>query len=142
QAQGAREAMIALPYLATGSSTQLSAYLATVSAQGAAKDAFSSSASPAERAAFNRGRRDMPSDPFRAAVGATPSAFPPVAITPAQYYAAWTDEQAVMTSAISAVQRVVDDGAAASESAALRAVLGYGLGVSSLVRLVLGLAWL
>ena len=40
------------------------------------------------------------------------------------------------------MQRVVDNMAATFESEALRAVLGYGLGVSTLVLLVLVLAWI
>jgi len=141
RAEAAREAMIVLPYLATGTSTQFSDWVASREAQDAARRAFVSSASPAEQAAFLRLRDHEPQDPFRAAAGEGPGAFPKVALSPEQYYAAWEQLQDTRSSAIAAVQRVVDTTAADLESGALRAVLGYGLGVSTLVLVVLVLAW-
>lgn len=141
QAENAREAMIVLPFLVTGTSTQFNDWVTSVEAQKAALDAFLSSASPAERAAFTRVRGEIADDSFRSAVGSAPTSFPATAITPERYHAEWQERQDVFTAAIVEVQRVVDVMAADQESGALSAVLAYGLGISALVLGVLVLAW-
>jgi len=141
QAASADDAMVVLPYLVTGSSTQFSEWTNSVKAEDDATAAFLASATSDQRAAYDKASADLPDDAFRAAAGASPTAFPKVAITPDQYYASWQSRQAVYTATIASVQRVVDTMAADLESAALRGVLAYGLGISLLVLLVLVLAW-
>lgn len=143
QAASARDAMIVLPYITQGSSTQFNEWIASLTAQDAASAKFLASATPEERSAFERLRAEsLPEDSVRASAGNVPAAFPKVPITPAEYYENWRKKQAYLGEAINAVQRVVDSMAATFESDALRAVLGYGLGVSTLVLLVLVLAWI
>ena len=141
QAAAADDAMVVLPYLVTSSSTQLNAWINTLREQDDATAAFLASATPEQRAAYDRARADAPEDAFRAAAGTAPTAFPKVSTTPDQYYASWQARQAAYTSTIASVQRVVDTMAADLESEALRGVLAYGLGISLLVLLVLVLAW-
>ncbi|GMU77886.1 MAG: hypothetical protein AMXMBFR46_06840 [Acidimicrobiia bacterium] len=141
QAGHAREAMVVLPYLVSGSSTQYTDWVAAVESQDAALDAFLGSASPEARSAFLRARERLREDPFRTAAQATATAFPKAAISPTEYSRAWQDRQEVYSAAIASVQRGVDVKAAALEEDALRAVLVYGLGVSALVLTVLVLAW-
>jgi HAMP domain-containing protein len=142
QAASARDAMIVLPYLATGSSTQFNAWIASLTAQDAAAAKFLASATPAERAAFQKLRAESsPESAFRLSAGSVPTAFPAASITPGEYYENWRKKQAYLVEAIGAVQRVVDDTAATLESEALRDVLWYGFGVAFLVLVVLALAW-
>jgi len=143
QAASARDAMIVMPYLVTGSSTQLNDWIASLTAQEAAAAKFVASATPAERDAFAQQRAESsPENAFNASAGSVPDAFPKVDITPATYYENWRKKQAYLGSAIAAVQDVVDTMAASLESDALHAVLAYGLGVSTLVLIVLVLAWI
>lgn len=142
QAAAADDAMIVLPLLATGSSTQLNEWIAAIGDQQDARAAFLESATADQRAAFDRVRDDLPDDPFREVAGTAPSAFPTTTITPTEYYASWQERQAGFAATIAAVQRVVDNVAADLEAEALRGVLAYGLGISLLVLLVLVLAWI
>jgi len=141
QAAAADDAMIVMPFLVAGTSTELNEWITAIGTQEDASTAFRAAASAEQIDAFDRARRAMPDDPFREAAGDAPSAFPKTTITPAEYYASWQERQAVYTGAIASVQRVVDNVAADLESEALRAVLAYGLGISLLVLLVLVLAW-
>src|SRR6185369_1032708 len=52
QAASARDAMIVMPYLATGSSTRFNDWIASLTAQDAAAAKFLASATPSEREAF------------------------------------------------------------------------------------------
>ena len=143
QAASVRDAMIVMPYLVTGSSTQFNDWIASLTAQDAAAAKFVASATPSEREAFTRLRAESsPEDTFSASVGSVPAAFPQVSITPATYYENWRKKQAYLGAAIVGVQHVVDNMAASLESDALHAVLAYGLGVSTLVLIVLVLAWI
>jgi HAMP domain-containing protein/anti-sigma regulatory factor (Ser/Thr protein kinase) len=141
QASAADDAMIVLPYLVTSNTTQFSSWITAIREQDDASAAFLASATPEQRAAYERVQRNLPDDPFRDAAGSAPTVFPKVSITPDQYYASWQSRQAVYATTITAVQRVVDNLAADLESEALRGVLAYGLGISLLVLLVLVLAW-
>jgi methyl-accepting chemotaxis protein len=143
QAASAQDAMIVMPYLVTGSSTQFNDWIAALAAQDNATAKFLASATPSEREAFTELRAaPSPDDPFHASAGSVPDAFPKVEITPAAYYESWREKQTYLGNAIDAVQRVVDNMAASLESDALSAVLAYGLGVSALVLIVLVLAWI
>ena len=143
QAASARDAMIVMPYLVTGSSTQFNDWIASLTAQDAAAAKFVASATPSEREAFTKLRAESsPEDTFARSVGSVPDAFPQVSLTPATYYENWRKKQAYLGGAIVGVQHVVDNMAASLESDALHAVLAYGLGVSTLVLLVLVLAWI
>ena len=142
QAASARDAMIVMPYLVTGSSTQFNDWIAALTAQESAAAKFLASATPSESEVFTELRAaHQPEDAFHASAGSVPDAFPKVEITPATYYENWREKQAYLGNAIAAVQRVVDNMAASLESDALSAVLAYGLGVSALVLVVLVLAW-
>src|SRR5262249_16603016 len=142
QAQSARDAMIVMPYLVTGSSTQFNDWIASLTAQDAAAAKFLAAATPQERDAFTRLRAESsPDDAFHATAGSVPDAFPKVEMTPAEYYENWRKKQAYLGTAIAGVQHVVDNMAASLESDALSAVLAYGLGVAALVLIVLALAW-
>jgi HAMP domain-containing protein/anti-sigma regulatory factor (Ser/Thr protein kinase) len=141
QVTAADEAMIVVAYLASGASTQFGDWVTAVGLQDDNVAAFRATGSADERAAFEQARRRMPRDRFREAAGTSPTKFPGVSITAAQGYDSWHERQRARSAALASVQGVVDGTAASLESDALRAVLGYGLGVSLLVLLVLVLAW-
>lgn len=142
QAATARGAMVALPYLVTGTTTQLDEWAAAAATNEVAVDEFLASASHGARAAFEQVLEAAPADELRAVAGEDLTALLKAAITPARYFDLWSERHALTEQATAAVQRTVDATAADLESNALRDVLAYGLGVSALVLSVLVLAWI
>ena len=59
QAASVRDAMIVLPYITAGSSTQFNEWIASLTAQDAASAKFLASATPAERSAFEQAARGV-----------------------------------------------------------------------------------
>ena len=78
QAASARDAMIVMPYLVTGSSTQFNDWIASLTAQDAAAAKFVASATPNEREAFTQAARGVVARGRRSArpSGSVPDAFP------------------------------------------------------------------
>src|SRR5262249_53219257 len=135
--------MVLLPYLVSGTSNQLSAWVAAINAQDSAIAEFLAVAQPAERAAFETARDARTAvDPIRPANAAVLSSFPTVTVTAASYYDFWRDKQKYLGNASAAVQTVVDQQAANRESHVLGDVLLYGIGVGVLGVGVLILSWI